>query len=237
MSYNKQFPPSLVINNRLWRQEDNPGPVAGDQMKSGTYQQSINVIYLLLWIHLCHLKMCQSLCCHFAFPAALNVWAGSAFLWLGFEVIVLLSHLSNYVTSRESKTGQCTIHNSLAMTQICIKWHRRSCNNCLICCSHLKTYSSAFVCRRSEETVHLQIVFLSSFLVILLSSHLPDRTEPSNSPHQSSTTWNATKQSVSVHLFLGVWHFTQTFRALQPLLPCVHIMCSLCSYSKCLWRH
>lgn len=143
-------------------------------MKSGTYQQSINVIYLLLWIHLCHLKMCQSLCCHFAFPAALNVWAGSAFLWLGFEVIVLLSHLSNYVTSRESKTGQCTIHNSLAMTQICIKWHRRSCNNCLICCSHLKTCSSAFVCRRSEETVHLQIVFLSSFLVNLLSSHLPE---------------------------------------------------------------
>lgn len=186
MSYNKQFPPSLVMNNWPWRHEDNPGPVAGDQMKSGNYQRSINVIYLLLWIHLYHLKMCQSLCCHFAFPEALNVGAGSAFLWLGFEVIMFLSHLSNHVTSRESKTGQCTIHNSLAMTQICIKWHQRICNNCLICCSHLKSYSSAFIRRHSEQTVHLQIVFLPSFLVIVLSSHLPDRTEPSNSSHKSS---------------------------------------------------
>lgn len=50
--------------------------------------------------------MCESLCFScFAFLAALNVGAGSAFIWLGFEVIVFLSHLSNYVTSRESKTG------------------------------------------------------------------------------------------------------------------------------------
>lgn len=103
MSYIIQFP---RINNWHRCQRDNLGLVAGSQVKSGNYQQSIKVVYLLLWVLWYHLKMYESLCFScFSFPAALNLGAGSAFIWFGFEVIVFLSHLSNYVTSRESKTG------------------------------------------------------------------------------------------------------------------------------------
>lgn len=55
-----------------------------------------------------------------------------------------------------------------------------------------------------------------------------------------------TSQIISIHVkchqtvcasFLAVWCFTQSFHALQPLLSRRDIMCSLCFYSKCLWRH
>lgn len=95
-----EFPLSYNFNTTTtdWHQEETPRPVAGSQMKSESSQQSIKVIYSLLWIHLCHLKLCSL----FTYPAALTVWAGFAFISLGFKVIVFLSHLSNYVTSRES---------------------------------------------------------------------------------------------------------------------------------------
>lgn len=82
---------------------------------------------------------------------------------------------------------QCTIHNSLARTQTCLQRRHRIRNKCFFCCNYLKMHSSALLCRCREKTANLQIRhFCPIFLVIVLSSHLPDRTEPCNSPHKSS---------------------------------------------------
>lgn len=137
--------------------------------------------------------MCKSLCFScFAFSAALNVGAGSAFIWLGFEVM-FLSHLSNYVTSRESKTGiawKNIFRNPVVRLLKGGTGFLYGAYSQLI--SHVLngirrsaiTMSSQNV--QAGRSVHLWMLFCLLFPVIVLSSHLPDRTESSNSPHKSS---------------------------------------------------